>query len=1200
MIRCSMILPLILLPVFANGQKWNALPGPHGGRVNDLTSDQRAPWWVYAATPQGVRLTRDEGITWHTLTGKGLGYRSIERILAVMGNNLLAAASDGSVFRSADFGASWKQSFRHGESARVTAFARTENSVFMSTAGGIAPGVYISTDSGATWTLSGLAGIDAHGVACDERIGRVFAATSTGVYVSSDEASSWLLLQNGIPPEIKAFSSICVASNGGLFVGAPQRSDADGTYPGGIFSSDDNGATWNRCNAGIGFPDIRHLVAAPWGTLFAVQGRGTGYLYRSSDSGKTWSPTGVHNITTPAGMAFDPPYAYVTSNFGVFVSSNDGLTWEARNAGIDAVDASDLLLAGDTIFAATLGSGVFMSKDAGLSWVPRNSGMIDYRISVLLRAENGALIAGSSPGLCYISSDNGENWTPLVTRLFELDIRAALRSGGGRLFLSGMLTSTGAPRRSFAGILRSMNDGATWALCTDSLAPFDVRCLAAASDGTLYAGGGDGLWSSRDNGTTWEKDELAPDADYDALHFDAMTDRLCAATNQGLFLYTAGSGAWLRADSIGSTPGRTAVSAICGALLYTEPGQGLSRSVNDGSSWTRYRPFSGRDVRSLHPLLDSGTVLAATSGGVLMSPGSLAGLPNHPPDPIAPDSASPADQPVILEWTGDAGCSPALDRVQLSSDTSFKKIIFDSSGIADRRAVLPLLAQGVRYFWRACAMTPAGAGPWSPAWTFETKPDSPPPPALWYPSDKETNIPPITRISWYRPEGAFRYRIQVDTTGVFKEPLIDTIVIKEYLGVEKLNLGSTFFWRVSAGNAIGFSDWSETWSFTVTPTPPPGKVILLEPADGAEGVPVDVPLAWKAEERTEWYFIEATDDTTKREPVVIGISIDTLHTLTDLEGWTNWYWRVSARNTAGDGPWSERRRFITGEGELRSPKLLSPSDRQYVGTLQPTLRWKPVDGATSYRVRVLNNPDQTVPVLDSAGITATVLTTPPLPRGKISFYWNVEACRDGYGSGKSVTAAFDVLLRGPMPMSPYDGATIFTIDTLLEWAGHPDALQYRLQLSTQSTFGTEHTFDTLLTASRYRARGLLMESTYWWRVSAFNSISEGPFGLSQYFRTTHSTGIEQAPHTTPLLLTATPNPVHDFTLLRFELPEAGRVRLNIYDALGRRAATPADAMYDAGAHAVVWSPSGLPPGIYLCVLTAAAGRTVAAVSVLGD
>ncbi len=39
--------------------------------------------------------------------------------------------------------------------------------------------------------------------------------------------------------------------------------------------------------------------------------------------------------------------------------------------------------------------------------------------------------------------------------------------------------------------------------------------------------------------------------------------------------------------------------------------------------------------------------------------------------------------------------------------------------------------------------------------------------------------------------------------------------------VANLDLDTTYFWRVSATNILGVSDWSDTWSFMVTAVPPP-------------------------------------------------------------------------------------------------------------------------------------------------------------------------------------------------------------------------------------------------------------------------------------------------------------------------------------------------------------------------------------------
>jgi hypothetical protein len=76
------------------------------------------------------------------------------------------------------------------------------------------------------------------------------------------------------------------------------------------------------------------------------------------------------------------------------------------------------------------------------------------------------------------------------------------------------------------------------------------------------------------------------------------------------------------------------------------------------------------------------------------------------------------------------------------------------------------------------------------------------------------------------------------------------------------------------------------------------------------------------------------------------------------------------------------------------------------------------------------------------------------------------------------------------------------------------------------------------------------------------------------------------------LLPAAPNPFADRATLRFVLPEAGPVRLVVYDALGRAVAVLVDGAVAAGTHAVVFDPAAarLPSGVYVVRLEAA-GRT---------
>jgi len=65
-----------------------------------------------------------------------------------------------------------------------------------------------------------------------------------------------------------------------------------------------------------------------------------------------------------------------------------------------------------------------------------------------------------------------------------------------------------------------------------------------------------------------------------------------------------------------------------------------------------------------------------------------------------------------------------------------------------------------------------------------------------------------------------------------------------------------------------------------------------------------------------------------------------------------------------------------------------------------------------------------------------------------------------------------------------------------------------------------------------------------------------------------------------------PNPFASATTLRFALPKAGHVRIDVHDVRGRLVATLADRPYDAGEHMVTWDGtagdgSSVAPGLYV-------------------
>ena len=63
-----------------------------------------------------------------------------------------------------------------------------------------------------------------------------------------------------------------------------------------------------------------------------------------------------------------------------------------------------------------------------------------------------------------------------------------------------------------------------------------------------------------------------------------------------------------------------------------------------------------------------------------------------------------------------------------------------------------------------------------------------------------------------------------------------------------------------------------------------------------------------------------------------------------------------------------------------------------------------------------------------------------------------------------------------------------------------------------------------------------------------------------------------------------PNPFNAETKFRFSLPHQEKIKLIIYDVLGREVAMPVAGTFSAGVHEIKWSSRGLPSGVYFYVL----------------
>jgi hypothetical protein len=201
--------------------------------------------------------------------------------------------------------------------------------------------------------------------------GTLYAATSGGLYVSTDDGDHWQVRGSGLPPG---------DSVNALIFGADTQTLLAGSAHHGAYLSHDRGASWTPADGGLPTgATVNALLRASAGgaVLAALDGAG---IVASTDGGQTWQP-GVAGLPAKAdvyalaelpaqGLASGGPTLYAGTSGGIFASTDGGHSWSAPAAG--AAGAAVHALAANLAHPGTLYAGteqtVLRSTDGGRQW----------------------------------------------------------------------------------------------------------------------------------------------------------------------------------------------------------------------------------------------------------------------------------------------------------------------------------------------------------------------------------------------------------------------------------------------------------------------------------------------------------------------------------------------------------------------------------------------------------------------------------------------------------------------------------------------------------------------------------------------------------------------------------------------------------------------------------------------------------------
>ncbi|MCX4473127.1 exo-alpha-sialidase [Micromonospora sp. NBC_01655] len=313
-----------------------------------------------------------------------------------------------------------------------------------------------------------------YAVAVDKRraVPRLLAGMTSShfgpsVATSDDLGSSWHEPEHA-PVAFPADTGASLGRVWQLTPAGPTEPDVvwAGTEPSALFRSADGGHTfelvralWDhphrtQWGAGFGGQAVHSVLPHPHDPARLVVAMSTGGVYRSDDAGASWVPgnTGIHAYFLPdewpefgqcvhkiARDAGDPERLYAQNHHGVYRSDDGGRSWASIAAGLPSDFGFPMvahparpgmiwsfpLVADSQRFPVGHRCRVYRSADAGGTWEPLSAGLPDGPFyPAVLRdamcaddADPAGVYFGTRSGEVYASRDEGDSWSLVAAHL---------------------------------------------------------------------------------------------------------------------------------------------------------------------------------------------------------------------------------------------------------------------------------------------------------------------------------------------------------------------------------------------------------------------------------------------------------------------------------------------------------------------------------------------------------------------------------------------------------------------------------------------------------------------------------------------------------------------------------------------------------------------------------------------------------------
>ena len=262
--------------------------------VSHVTFDPFNSSTLYAAADNGVFRSTDSGATW-TVFGNVPPAPANRVVIDPTNPAIVYVAANGGMFKTVNGGGSFSpiNNGLNSNLIRTVAIDPTNpNRLYNSDFIGF---VNKTVDGGNNWTSTSIPSVSTIFVFGVEPVsGAVYAGTNRGVFKSSDNGTTWLNVNNGVP--LTSVTGITFDSSNNVYL-------ATGA---GIFKTTSAGAVWTNISSSGGFGGVSQVAVNPTNDLVIYAAATTG-LFKSVDGGSSWVAAGNgYPGTVVNSLAIDP------------------------------------------------------------------------------------------------------------------------------------------------------------------------------------------------------------------------------------------------------------------------------------------------------------------------------------------------------------------------------------------------------------------------------------------------------------------------------------------------------------------------------------------------------------------------------------------------------------------------------------------------------------------------------------------------------------------------------------------------------------------------------------------------------------------------------------------------------------------------------------------------------------------------------